>query len=76
MWARRHWLRRTVLAVVLAGVAIVLFWYSSVLAGLLVIGILGAALVFGEAAWVSRFGRNPYDYEPRKPRSGPWERPR
>ena len=64
------------LVVVLVGVAIALFWYSTVLAGLLAIGILGAALVFAEARWLSRFGPNPYDYKPRKPRSGPWEGPR
>jgi hypothetical protein len=75
MLARRHWLRRTVLGLVLAVVVIVLFWFSTVLAGLLVLGILGAALVTAEAAWLSRFGRNPYDYTSRKPRSGPWDGP-
>ncbi len=76
MLARRHWLRRTALALILAVIVILVFWLSAVLAGLLVLGILGAVFVTAELTFISRFGRNPYDYEPRKRRSGPWEGPR
>jgi len=75
MWAGNHRVRRTLLAVALIAIVVVLFVYATTLAALVVLGAVGALLATAEMWFFSRYGRNPYDDEPSKPRSGPWEGP-
>jgi len=70
------WLRRLGYVAVLAAAGVLLFWFVPIVAAILVLGVIGAALVAAEMQIVSRIGRDPYDFEPRKRRSGPWEGPR
>ena len=70
------WLRRVGYVAVLAAAGVVLFWFVPIVAAILVLGVIGAAVVTAEMQIVARIGRSPYDFEPRKRRSGPWEGPR